>query len=202
MKKTSIIILLAFTIQSFAQELNKNLQSAFAKSYEYEYAYNYDDAIKSIQQFSNATSYEVNVRLGWLNYLKGEHTQSIAYYKKAITSNPSSIEARLGIANPLSYIGNWEEITNQYLAIVKLDSKNYTANYRLALIYYSSKKSAKAITYINSLSVLYPFDYEVNLLSAKINITLGSISNAKNALNKCLLYNPSSSEAIELSNKL
>lgn len=202
MKKIAFISLLLFTVNSFAQDSNTAIQNAFSKSYEYEYTYNYDDAIKVLQTITSNSLYEANLRLGWLYYLKGEHTQSVAYYKKAIASNPASIEARLGIANPLSYLGNWDEITAQYETILKTDAKNYTANYRLALIHYNSKKSTKAIIYINTISILYPFDYDVNLLAAKINIVLGNITPAKNALNKCLLYNPSATEALELYNKL
>ncbi len=202
MKKITFISLLLLTINSFAQDSNKAIQGAFSKSYEFEYAYNYDEAIKSLQSYANSSSYEVHIRLGWLHYLKGEHLQSVAFYKKAIALNPESIEAKLGIANPLSYLGNWDEITNHYLAILKYDAKNYIANYRLALIYYNSKKSTKAITYINTISALYPFDYDINMLVAKINIALGNISHAKNALNKCLLYNPSSIESLDLYNKL
>lgn len=200
--KIAFVLLLLLTVNSFAQDSNKAVQSAFSKSYEYEYTYKYDEAIKVLQTVATSSPYEVNIRLGWLNYLKGEHTQSVTFYKKAISSNPASIEARLGIANPLSYLGNWDEIIVQYEAILKADAKNYTANYRLALIYYNSKKSTKAITYINTISNLYPFDYDVNLLAAKINIVLGNITQAKNTLNKCLLYNPSATEALELYNKL
>ncbi len=200
--KIAFISLLLLTVNSFAQDSNKAVQSAFSKSYEYENTYKYDEAIKVLQTLATSSPYEVNIRLGWLNYLKGEHTQAVAFYKKAIASNPASIEARLGVANPLSYLGNWDEITNQYIAILKVDPKNYTANYRLALIYYNSKKGTKAITYINTINTLYPFDYDVNLLFAKINIALGNITQAKNALNKCLLYNPAAVEALDLYNKL
>lgn len=201
LSKIAFIFLLFFTVNSFAQDSNKAVQSAFSKSYEYEYTYNYDDAIKVLQTVAASSPYEVNIRLGWLNYLKGEHTQSVAFYRKAIAVVPTSIDARLGIANPLSYLGNWDEIIIQYEAILKADAKNYIANYRLALIYYNIKKSTKAIIYINTISNLYPFDYDLNLLAAKINIVLGNITQAKNALNKCLFYNPLATEALELYNK-
>lgn len=202
LSKITFISLFILAFNSFAQDSNKANHSVFSKSYEYEYAYNYDDAIKILQSVTSSSQYEVSLRLGWLYYLKGDHTQSVAYYKKAIVLVPTSIEAKLGIANPLSYLGNWDEITAQYEAILKTDTKNFTANYRLALINYNSKKNSKAIGYINMLSGLYPFDYDVNLLSAKINIALGNITQAKNALNKCLLYNPSATEALDLYNKL
>ncbi len=198
----TLIFISFFGIQSKAQESSAEIQMAFSKSYEYEYTYKYDEAIKVLKTITKNSQYEINIRLGWLNYLKGEHTQSVAFYKKAIALIPSSTEARLGIANPLSYLGNWSEIEIQYLSILKYDSKNYTANYRMALIKYNVKEYNSAVKYINLLTELYPFDYDVNLLAAQINISLGNISVAKNHLHRCLLYNPLSEEAKALFEKL
>jgi tetratricopeptide (TPR) repeat protein len=203
MKKNLIqqVVLFIFSIPLIhlhAQQSNSAIQQAFSKSYEYEYTYNYDDAIKALENVYSENSYEINLRLGWLYYLKTDHTKSISFYKKALVKNPNSIELKLMIVNPLSYLGNWNEIISIYESILKSDDKNYIANYRLGLIWYNRKKSTQALTYIKKLQPLYPFDYEINLLAGKINIALGNIVDAKIALQKALLYNPASIEPADL----
>ncbi|MGE0561934.1 MAG: tetratricopeptide repeat protein [Flavobacteriales bacterium] len=199
LKKSILLILVFLSFSSiFAQNTFNDKLTAFSASYEKEYTYDYDNAIKALEKVYIESSYEMNLRLGWLYYLKADHTKSISFYKKALVQNPNSIELKLMIVNPLSYLGNWDDIVSIYESILKNDDKNYTVNYRLGLIWYNRKKSSQALTYIKKIQPLYPFDYELNLLSGKINIALGNISDAKTALQQAILYNPTATEPIEL----
>jgi len=199
LNKSILSILLVFTVSSsFSQQTFNEKLTAFSSSYEKEYTYDYDNAIKALEKVYIESSYEMNLRLGWLYYLKTDHTKSISFYKKALAQNPNSIEIKLMIVNPLSYLGNWDDIVAIYESILKNDDKNYTVNYRLALIWYNRKKSSQALTYIKKIQPLYPFDYELNLLSGKINIALGNITDAKISLQQAILYNPTATEPVEL----
>lgn len=199
LKKTILPIFAVFTVfSSFAQSSFNDKLAAFSSSYEKEYTYDYDNAIKALEKVYAESSYEMNLRLGWLYYLKADHTKSISFYKKALALNPNAIEIKLMVVNPLSYLGNWDEIAAIYESILKNDDKNYLANYRLGLIWYNRKKSTQALTYIKKLQPLYPFDYELNLLAGKINIALGNITDAKSALQQAILYNPTATEPLEL----
>ena len=199
LKISSFTILLVFTcITGFSQATFKDKITAFSTSYEKEYTYDYDDAIKALEYVYEDNSYEINLRLGWLYYLKTDYIKSISFYKKALAQNPNSVELKLMIVKPLSYLGNWDEIVTIYESILKSDDKNYTVNYRLGLIWYNRKKNAQALIYIKKLQALYPFDYEVNLLSGKINIALGNIMDAKSDLQKAILYNPTVTEPADL----
>jgi len=88
------VLLLTLGMNLNAQS-HEDLQKAFADSYSYESIGKYTDAIQSIKKYYSAESYEMNLRLAWLNYLSGQFTESISYYSKSIKLQPLSIEARL-----------------------------------------------------------------------------------------------------------
>ncbi|MBI2281610.1 MAG: tetratricopeptide repeat protein [Bacteroidetes bacterium] len=192
----SAFVILQFSIN--AQDVFNNKLAAFSTSYEKEYTQNYDEAIKPLENIYSKDDYEINLRLGWLYYSKGDHNKSVAFYKKAVVLKPSSVEAKLALVNPLSYLGNWDEIVTTYEELLKVDPKNYTVNYRLSMIWYNRKKYAQALIYIKTIQPLYPFDYEANLLAGKINIALGNITDAKSALQKAIIYNPLSTEPVDI----
>jgi tetratricopeptide (TPR) repeat protein len=196
MKNILLHIILLIAVSS-AQGQN-SVSEAFSKSYELEYNQEYTKAITTISTVYDATSYAINLRMGWLSYLNADYLKSKTYYKNAINLNPRSIEARLGIANPLSVLQNWEDIIVVYKEILQISENQVLANYRLAYIYYNKKKFDTANEYATKVASLYPFDFDNNLLLGKINISLGNITIAKKYLNMALLYNPTSTEVIGL----
>jgi tetratricopeptide (TPR) repeat protein len=196
MKRIHLFLALVFTVQfSFAQT---ELSKAFSESYQHEYNKDYAKAISSLDKFYDANSYEINLRLGWLSYSNGDYLKSQNYYKNAIKIKPSSIEAKLGFAYPTSALENWEDIIKTYNSILAIDPNNYTVNTRMASIYFYRKDFEKAKNYAEIVGKQYPFDYSINLLLGKINVSLGKVTIAKEHLNKALLYNPSSTEVLEL----
>jgi tetratricopeptide (TPR) repeat protein len=111
----ALILVLLFTSKNMdAQTNNKALQDAFKSSYSWEYKGNYADAIASLKGVFDENSYEINVRLGWLHYLSGSFTEATAYYQKAMTLMPYSIEAKFGYVLPASALGNWEQVKSRY----------------------------------------------------------------------------------------
>ena len=195
LKKTlaGIITVTSLTLNS----QNKTLASAFSQSYEYEAIAKYDAAISSINAVYSATSYEINLRLGWLNYLAGKHKESISFYQKAITLMPAATEPKWAIINPFTKLESWNDIEKTYLAILKLDPKNSTANYNLGLIYYYRKDYFSAKKYFDVSLNLSPFGYNNMLMSAWTNYFLGNKSQASVLFNKTLLYSPNDSSALE-----
>lgn len=174
------------------------ISNAFSESYPHEYNKEYAKAITAMNEVYSSNSYEINLRLGWLTYLNGDYLKSQTYYKNAIKLMPSSIEAKLGYAYPTGALENWEDIIKIYTTILSMDANNYTVNTRMAQIYYTRKDFEKAKFFAEKINKHYPFDYAMNLLLGKINISLGNLTLAKLHLNKVLLYNPSSTEVLEL----
>jgi tetratricopeptide (TPR) repeat protein len=172
----------------------KNAELAFSKSYLYEYETQYNKAIQALQELG-AESYQLNLRLGWLHYLNKDYMKAETYYRKAISIEPASVEARFGLALPLSALGNWNEILNVYMEILKQDPNNSIANYRTASIFYSRNNYAEATKYILKVIRIYPFDYDSNLLYGKILLAQGKPTEAKKFYEKAIQYNPQSEEA-------
>ncbi len=174
---------------------------AFSKSYSFEYDKQYAKAIEAMTAL-NSDAYEVNLRLGWLYYLNKDYPKSETFYKKAIASEPSSVEARFGIVLPLAALGNWNAVLAHYLDILKIDPNNSIANYRIGYIYYSRKDYANAMIHTAKVIKMYPFDYDSNLLAGKVMMAQAKNAEAKKYLGKAIEYNPQSEEAKALLKKL
>ncbi|MBI9034268.1 MAG: tetratricopeptide repeat protein [Bacteroidales bacterium] len=200
MKNLILIFGIFITVTAASQDYSK-LQQAFKTSYEYENEGQYTKAIDAIKSVYDQESYEVNIRLGWLHYYAGLFTESVTYYQNCFNLKPYSIEARLGIVLPLAAVGNWKQVINHYNEILKIDSENYTANYRLGSIYYGSENFTLAYKYFEKLANQYPFDYDATHMYAWTNYKLGKFREAKVLFNKTLLIksdDESATQGLEL----
>ena len=188
------LFILFFFISINKLNAQQNISVAFSKSYAYEYNSDYTKAISALTAL-NQDNYQINLRLGWLNYMNKDYAKSETHYKKAVAIEPSSIEARFGYVLPLSALGNWNSVLAVYLEVLKLDPNNSIANYRTASIYFNRKEYANATAYISKVIRLYPFDYDSNLLLGKIYKAQNKIAEAKKYFEKALEYNPQSEDA-------
>ena len=179
----------------------KSPELAFSKSYSFEYETQYTKAIAVLEEI-NTDNYQVNLRLGWLYYLSKSYARSEQHYKKAVALEPGSVEARFGMALPMSAMGDWNSVLELYLDILKIDANNSIANYRTASIYYNRKDFSNAGAYLARVIKMYPFDYDGNLLSGKILVATGKTDEARKSLEKALQYNPQSQEVKTLLKKL
>ena len=195
--KKSIIATITFMSLNIMAQSNKPLTAVFKQSYEYEVTKNYEAAVNVINSLYSETSYEINLRLGWLYYLSGKHKESITYYQKASAVMPAAIEPLWGVINPYAKLENWNEVEKTYHSILKIDSKNTKANYNLGLIYYYRKDYKEAKKYFDVDLNLAPFGYNNLLMSAWTNYYLGNKNEASVLFNKVLLYNPNDKSAFE-----
>lgn len=194
--KTSLAVIITVSSLTLNAQ-NKSVASAFSQSYDYEAIQKYDAAITSLNTVYNATSYEINLRLGWLHYLSGKYKESVSFYQKAILLMPAATEPKWAIINPFTKLESWNDIEKMYLSILKLDSKNSTANYNLGLIYYFRKDYFSAKKYFDVALNLAPFGYNNMLMSAWANYFLGNKTQASVLFNKTLLYSPNDKSALE-----
>ncbi|HLN52297.1 MAG TPA: tetratricopeptide repeat protein [Lentimicrobium sp.] len=188
------LIILAAAVPVFGQN---GFSKAFSESYTYEAKKDYSKAIESITNVYNADSYEINLRLGWLNYIAGKYKESLTYYQKAVKQMPVSIEAKLGYAYPAYALGNVNEVISVYKEILKLDPNNYYGNYRLGSIYYEKKDYLNSHKHFDKIINFYPFDYDAIIMSAWTYYHLGKLREAKVLFNKALLNKPDDSSALE-----
>jgi tetratricopeptide (TPR) repeat protein len=199
MKKIIVALMLCVitTAQAQTTTTQTDLQTAFKYSYACEAAGNYTDAIGYLTKVYDEKSYEINLRLGWLNYATKNCPTSISYYQKAIDLRPYGIEARLGYVKPASALEKWDDVLAQYEAILKIDPQNSTVNYYTGMIYYNRKDYLKAAGYFEKVVNLYPFDYNSSLMLGWCDVFLGKMSDAKILFQKVLLYSPSDASALD-----
>jgi tetratricopeptide (TPR) repeat protein len=193
----AMLLFAMFASGVYAQDNTAALQEAFSNSYTLEKTGDYTKAIDALKKVYDQNSYELNLRLGWLNYMGGFFTESLAYYQKAITLMPYALEPRFGYVYPASAVGNWDQVISQYVEILKIDPQNTTANYRMGSIYYGKADYTKASAYLEKNVNLYPFDYDSVILYAWTNFKLGKLREAKVLFNKALLNRPKDSSATE-----
>lgn len=197
LKKILIAVFVLISVQTaYTQNFDK-LEEAFNQSYTKENAGEYDRAIDVLKKVYDDKSYAINIRLGWLYYLSGRFTDGLAYYLKAIRLMPQSIEARLGLVYPASALGNWEQVKNAYLEILKIDPGHSVSNYRLGMIYYGREQYATAIRYFEKVANYYPFDYDANLMYGWTCLKLGKYREARILFNNALMVKPGDKSAKE-----
>jgi tetratricopeptide (TPR) repeat protein len=195
--RKSVVIALLIASQCIQAQDQKAVQEAFVKSYALETAKKQNEAIDVLKSLNNLENYPTQLRLAWLYYSSKRYDESVAAYKKAAGLMPASIEALLGIVNPLAVQKKWNEVEQIYLSILKIDPKNSQTNFRLGQIYYNRKEYAKADKYFSASLNLYPFDYDSMLMCGWNCYFLGKYSEAKELFNRVLLYSPSDASAKE-----
>lgn len=191
-----ILVSLIFTQGLSAQDYNTELK-AFQESYLLEASGETQKAVDALKKVYRENSYEINVRLGWLSYQSGVFTESLAYYSKAISLKPLSIEAKFGYIYPASAMGNWDQVVNQYKKILEVTPGNTVANHRLALIYYGREEYDKAYKLFEKVVNLFPFDHDALLMFGWTNLKMHKVREAKVLFQKALLNTPGGSSALE-----
>jgi len=157
----SIYILIVFLFASNVYGMtDKEIQEAYEKSYKYEKAENYNDAIKSIipvfKEYPD--TYTVNLRLGWLYYLNKKYANSLENYTSAIKVLPASLEAKLGYILPLLGQERYQKAEEEAFIIIKTDHYNYYGNLRFAYALRMQKKYDEAEKINLKMLAIYPVD--------------------------------------------
>jgi tetratricopeptide (TPR) repeat protein len=201
MKSKLVIYLLFFISVIFYSNTifsNEKLE-AFKESIKAEEAGNYDSAIKPLETLYKNISddYLINLRLGWLYYLKTDYELSVKYYNKAVTISDKSIESLLGLTYPLSGQSKWDEIQNVYKDILDIDDNNYSANLNLGKIYYNSASYLNAKIQFEKIYENYPSDVETNIYLGWTYYQLGNSSKAEKYFIDALINDPDNSSAAE-----
>lgn len=196
-KSIGIFIFLLAVNAAFAQTNQAALESAFSKSYVFEKNSDFSASMDALKKVYDESSYELNLRLGWLNYNAGLFDESVIFYSRAQKLKSYSEEARFGLILPLAALGKWNDVIKTYDEILAVSPNNTVALYRLGLIYYGRKDYNKANTMFKKVVDLYPFGYDGLLMLGWTSYFLGNSNQAKVLFNKVNLYNPGDKSANE-----
>ncbi len=190
LRKSLLLAILCLVIVAVNAQSNAVLQKAFHNSYNDELNKNYVAAINDLSPYYSETSYEINIRLGWLHYLNQNYNASQNYYQKAVNLKPGAIEAKFGYVKPLSFLQSWDKVLDQYLAILKIDPQNTQASYWAGVIYYNRKQFDVAVRFFRVVTNLYPYDYDGNHMLAWSLLMADKKSEATGYFEKALIIKP------------
>lgn len=197
LKKTISTVPALLLVCILAAQPGSRLQQAFSESYTQEAGKQYAQAVQTMKAVYDAKSYEINLRLGWLTYLNKEYTASQEYYQKAAGIRPYAIEAKFGLAYPLSALLMTDKLLQVYMDILGIDPQNSKANYWAGVIWYNRKKYEQAAAFLEKVINLYPFDYDGNHMLAWTYLNLGKSNDARLLFNKALLAKPGDASCLE-----
>jgi len=144
------------------------IRTWYLSSYQQEQSKNYAAAITSLTDVPD--SYLLELRLGWLYYLKGSYSSAITHYQAAIKREPDSIEARLGYLLPLLALGKHQDVHTVARFVLAIDGENYLANLRLAYSLRMNMKNDQALDILGRMAKRYPTDTSV-LIEQALNYT-------------------------------
>ena len=196
-KSIGTFIFLLAVNAAFSQANQAALEAAFSKSYVFEKNSDFSASMDALKKVYDESSYEMNLRLGWLNYNAGLFDESVIFYSRAQKLKSYSEEARFGLILPLAALGKWNEVIKTYDEILAVSPNNTVALYRLGLVYYGRKDYNKANTLFKKVVDLYPFGYDGLLMLGWTSYFLGNSNQAKVLFNKVHLYNPGDKSANE-----
>ena len=136
------------------------IMQAYYRSYNYEKLQDFRDAIDALAPVVREypAGYTVNLRLGWLYYLKQNYADSLQHYVTAMKVAPQSIEAKLGYMLPLLVQRRYDLVEDMAYQILRTDRYNYYANLRLAVALRHEKKYDSAAKILQQMLTLYPID--------------------------------------------
>lgn len=189
-----VVLTVAFNVQA---QYPERVLKAFEQSYVLEKNRDFKGAAATLTTVYQADSYEINLRLGWLQYNVGRFDDSKRYYRKALSLMPYSEEARFGLILPLAARGEWQEVATLYQQIITHNPGNTRALYQLGRIHYNKREWAIAAKLFQKVVDLYPFDYDGLLMLAWSNLQLGKTREARVLFNKVLLWSPNDASALE-----
>ncbi len=184
-------------LSAMPQVTQAKLEEAFSKGYALEKNGDFKAAADELKKVFDESSYEINLRLGWLNYNAGLFDESIIFYGNAQKLKPYSEEARFGSILPKAALGRWDEVIGLYNKILEINPNNTVALYRLGLVYYGRKDYSRAYPMFKKVVDLYPFGYDGLLMLGWTSYFLGKNNDAKVLFNKVKLFNPNDKSASE-----
>ncbi len=195
MKKLVLLILFLVSV-SFALT-EEEIKKYYWQSYNFEKMQNYEDAIKVLMPIYNKypNGYTINLRLGWLYYLKGNYKNSIFHYKKAMKVFPYSVEAKLGYTLPLLAQEKYKDVISVCYQVLQIDFYNYYGNLRLSYALRKIKDFTNAKKVVLKMLALYPTNTEFLTELGIIYYELKDFISAKKVFNDVLILDPVNSTA-------
>lgn len=138
-----------------------------------------------------------NLRMAWLSYLAGKHSQSIQYYQKALSLNDKSLDAQLGLLLPLMAQSRWNEVETKAKSVLSVAPWNYYAHIRLMIAEEALGKWHTLSKHTQEAHRRFPSDATILVYQARAHRWLNETKNAKHAYGQVLRRYPGHIEALQ-----
>lgn len=158
MKRTVALLLCVLISGTFAAMTQKEIESAYSSSFQYETNQKYDKAISALSKVYKEypAAYTVNYRLGWLYYLSANYANALQNLNAALLVYPYSVE----VLNTINLINvarsEWEKVEVQSNAVFKIDFYNYYANYWYSVALIRQQKYDQAAKTADKMLAVFP----------------------------------------------
>jgi tetratricopeptide (TPR) repeat protein len=154
---------------------------------------NYSGAISEyLESLSQDTSAAINYVLAKNYFMLDKIPQALTYAKRSIDLNKYKIEYYELLADIFNSARQNDSAAVIYEKIINMDSTNYSAYYKLARLYETSKP-LKAIELYNKLTVFVGPDWSILMRVGELYEKLGDNESAANSVVKLLTIDPSNS---------
>jgi tetratricopeptide (TPR) repeat protein len=175
------------------------IRDAFARSYEHETAGRYEQAIAALEPVREVSqqSYLLNLRLGWLHYLRGDYESAGGYYRAAIAAALTATEPRVGYLLPLLAQLRFDEAERVARRVLEVDPANYYANLRLAYALRKQNRLAEAEQIASHILERQPTDVSVLAELGSVYADQRRHEEARQVFEKVLLLAPTNALARE-----
>lgn len=194
--KTIIITgLLTFGLSSTL--LAAKSDDPWRSSYIYESKGEYEKAAALLTPMLDKGAYQeyATLRYAWLHYLQGNYNDAIRSYKKALTRNARSFDARLGVSLPLMAQGRWKEAAGYLKQVIGQSPYHYTAHSRLMTAEEGMRKWSTLEQHAKSIAAYYPSDTTTLVYLARAYVWQDKADEARKAYAEILIRFPDHIEA-------
>ena len=136
------------------------------------------------------SDYVTSLRLGWSEYLAGNHTNSLAHYRTAQAAKPLSLEPKLGLLLPLLATSQFPAVEALAREILRDHKTHYLAHLRLATALRLQNKLRAADSALVRALELYPSDPALLLERGLVKLAQSQLAAARYFLGQAELLDP------------
>lgn len=182
---------LALLAPAYAVDMDRAAE-LYQSSYSLESNGNYRSALAQVEQLASEgeDAYTLHLRRGWLLYNLGRYPDSAAAYRKAIDKEPTSVEARQGLALPLMALKKWKEAEAVCRDLLSRASGDKTGRGRLAYILYMAGRYGEAAREYQAVLEAHPSDTDMRAGLGWALMKEGKVKEARAAFEAVLRVAP------------
>jgi len=140
------------------------------------------------------------LRHAWLNYSSRNYNDAIRDYQQALTLNPNSLDARLGLILPMMAQGRWREAALHATKVLDVAPWQYYAHIRLMACEEAMQQWNILENHASKVAERYPSDATIQVYLARAYISTGKTERALASYKRVKEMIPEHIEAIRFLN--